>query len=99
MCHNQRPLVPKKVPLKNVSINRSLYKNIVVIIVLLFSNISVIYIIICICIYQNLSALQHLFNIVLYQNASKRDILLIRPFAQSAHATIHSEITQPLLLL
>jgi hypothetical protein len=35
----------------------------------------------------------------LYQNASKRDIQHIRPFAQSAHATIHSELTQPLMFL
>jgi hypothetical protein len=33
----------------------------------------------------------------LCQNASKRDIQHIRPFAQSAHATIHSELTQPLV--
>jgi hypothetical protein len=71
------------------------YKNIVII-VSLFCNISIIYIIICICIYQNLCALQHLFNNVFYQNASLRDIQHIRPFAQSAHATIHSAITQPL---
>jgi hypothetical protein len=44
-------------------------------------------------------ALQHLFNKVLYQNASKRDIQHIRPLAQSAHATIHSVITQPLATL
>jgi hypothetical protein len=37
-----------------------------------------------------------LFNKVLYQNDSKRDIQHIRPFAQSAHATISSLITQPL---
>jgi hypothetical protein len=44
-------------------------------------------------------ALQHLFNKVLYQNASKRDIQHLRPLAQSAHATIHSVITQPLATL
>jgi hypothetical protein len=38
----------------------------------------------------------YLFNKVLYQNASKRDIQHIRPFAQSAHATLHSALTQPL---
>jgi hypothetical protein len=37
-----------------------------------------------------------LFNKVFYQNASKRDIQHIRPFAQSAHGTIYSAITQPL---
>jgi hypothetical protein len=45
-----------------------------------------------------LCALQHLFNKFLYQNASKRDIQHIRPFAQSAHATICSAFTQPLTL-
>jgi hypothetical protein len=47
----------------------------------------------CICIYLNY--LQHLFNKVLYQNASKRHIQHIRSFAQSAQATIHTELTQP----
>jgi hypothetical protein len=42
--------------------------------------------------------LQHLFNKVLYQNASKRDIQHIRSFAQSAHATIQSALTKPLLI-
>jgi hypothetical protein len=73
------------------------YKKVIV--VSLFSNISIIYIIICICIYLNLCALQYLFNKVLYQSASKRDIQHIRPFAQSAHATIHSKLTQPLATL
>jgi hypothetical protein len=36
---------------------------------------------------------------VLYQTASKRNIQHIRPFAQSAHATICSTITQPLATL
>jgi hypothetical protein len=81
-----------------VSINHSLYKNIVII-VSLFSNISIIYIVICICIYLNLCILQHLINKVLYQNASKRDIQHIHPFAQSVHATIKSVITQPLIFL
>jgi hypothetical protein len=45
--------------------------------------------------YLNLCALQLLFNKVLYQNASTRNIQHIWPFAQSAHATIFSAITQP----
>jgi hypothetical protein len=79
-----------------VSIYRSLYKNIAIL-VSLFSNISIIYIVFCICIYLNLCALQHLFNKVLYQSASKRDIQHIRPFAQSARATIRYGLTKPLL--
>jgi hypothetical protein len=78
-----------------IYINCSLYKNIVII-VSVFSNISIIYIIIYICLYLNVCALQHLFYKFLYQNASKRDIQHIRPFAQSAHATIQSALTQPL---
>jgi hypothetical protein len=34
----------------------------------------------------------------LYLNATKRDIKQIRPFAQSAHATIRDAITQPLAM-
>jgi hypothetical protein len=59
-----------------VSITHSLYKNIVII-VSLFSNISIIYI----CININLCALYTKF---LYRNASKRDI-------QSANTAIRSK--------
>jgi hypothetical protein len=45
-----------------------------------------------------LSPRQHLFNKVLYLNASKRDIQHNRPFAQSAHSTISSALTQPLAM-
>jgi hypothetical protein len=37
-------------------------------------------------------------NKILYLNATKRDIKQIRPFAQSAHATIRDAITQPLAM-
>jgi hypothetical protein len=72
---------------------QSIFFAIFVIIVSLLSNIPII---IYFSIYLNLCALQDLFNKVLYQNASIRDIQHIRPFAQSAHATIGSALTQPL---